>query len=231
MAFVARILLLAVDELTQAGQEATCESLSQRTGQTSRQIADNASLLVKRGLLKRIRPGCYEATKAGHQAIQEGNLLKSGPKAGMSRARSWGLRQKAWRLMRIRGKFSVSDLCQGICDGSEQFAESNLGKYLKALRLAGYITRLARRQKGSAPTSNGDYRYLLVRDSGPEAPVWRKKTNTVFDPNDGKEYVLDEVKDITKKPRQIHVGAKMPSNNSSTAENADCAAKFSEASL
>lgn len=201
MAFVARTLLLAVADITGQGKEATCEALAERTGQTSRQIADNAGLLVKKELLSRTRPGCYTITESGRQVIDAGGELKSGPKTGKPRHRSSGLREKAWRLMRIRRKFSVEDLCHSICDGSEKEAESNLGKYLKALRLAGYITRLARRGKGTAITSNGSYRYLLVLDSGPKAPVWQQRAKTVFDPNTKKEYALESAPAATNKTK------------------------------
>lgn len=191
MAFVAQTLLAAIEQLTAAGREATCASLSEAAGLTHRQVADSCAILVRRELISRLRPGCYQMTDAGRLALAQGDIFKSGPRSAMPRTRTRGLRLKAWRLMRNKQKFSLNDLCQVLCDGSEQAAESNLNKYLRTLHAAGFLTRLPRRERGTAPTSNGQYRYLLVRDSGPLPPVWRQKSNSVFDPNTQEEYALN----------------------------------------
>lgn len=96
-----------------------------------------------------------------------------------------GLRQRAWWVMRRRIGFTLIELLATLADGSERDAAGNLGKYLRALEKAGIV-----RQPGAALTSPGSLRYQLIINAGRKAPVWRAKTNTVFDPNSGKVYEM-----------------------------------------
>lgn len=105
-----------------------------------------------------------------------------------------GLRQRAWWVMRRRIVFTLPELLSTLADGTERDASSNLGKYLRALEKAEIIKREASRQPGTALTSNGHLSYRLVVNGGRKAPVWRAKTNAVFDPNTSIEYSL-EVRD------------------------------------
>jgi hypothetical protein len=102
-----------------------------------------------------------------------------------------GLRQQAWWVMRKRGSFTVAELLATLADGSEKDATGNLSKYLRALEKAEIIKREASRQPGTALTSNGHLSYRLVVNSGRKAPVWRAKTNTVFDPNTQVVYPME----------------------------------------
>jgi len=104
-----------------------------------------------------------------------------------------GLRQRAWWVMRRRSRFSLQELLSTLADGSERDAASNLGKYLRALEKAGVIRREAERQPGAALTSNGHIRYRLAINTGRKAPVWRAKSNAVYDPDSGIEYPIVEV--------------------------------------
>ena len=101
-----------------------------------------------------------------------------------------GLRQRAWWVMRRRIGFTLIELLATLADGSERDAAGNLGKYLRALEKAGVVRRHAGRQPGAALTSPGSLRYQLIINAGRKAPVWRAKTNTVFDPNSGKVYEM-----------------------------------------
>lgn len=104
-----------------------------------------------------------------------------------------GLRQRAWWVMRKRKSFTLEELLHTLADGTERDAYGNLRKYLKALTEAGIVQIEAARQPGVALTSNGFNRYQLVIDEGRKAPVWRTKTNTVFDPNTDTVYPMGGV--------------------------------------
>lgn len=106
---------------------------------------------------------------------------------------TFGLRQRAWWVMRRRIGFTLADLLSTLADGSERDAVSNLSKYLRALEKTGIIAREAERQAGAALTSPGMLRYRLIINAGRKAPVWRAKGNTVYDPNSGIEYPMAEV--------------------------------------
>jgi hypothetical protein len=109
-----------------------------------------------------------------------------GPKGplGKSRQQTSPLRQKAWLAMQIKGKFSLSDLVRNaVPDGSTaKDPRNNLGRYLKALTRVGILVEMKRRLTPTAPTSNGEKRWMLVRDLGRVAPVMRS-LNQVYDPN------------------------------------------------
>lgn len=106
------------------------------------------------------------------------------------------LRQKAWLAMQIKGKFSVSDLVRNaLPSGSERGDGSpphkgtrnprnNIGHYVRALCLAGVLAEMKRRLPPTSPSSNGEKRWVLVRDLGRRAPVVRAN-GQVFDPNSG----------------------------------------------
>lgn len=138
------------------------------------------------------KPGCYTLTSAGKAFLAEGKRIASGqPKSGTRvRIKAGGLRLLAWRAMRILQKFSVNDLLKHCTAGGEADAAGNLGKYVRALTRAGYLAEL-RREPGTALTSNGFKRWLMLCDSGPQAPVWNQTRQTVTDPNTGEVYPLD----------------------------------------
>lgn len=105
-----------------------------------------------------------------------------------------GLRPRAWWVMRRRISFTISELMATLCDGTERDANGNLAKWLRALEKAGIVAREEKRQAGNALTSPGMLRYKLVINAGRQAPVWRAKSNTVYDPNTEIIYQLDEVR-------------------------------------
>lgn len=106
------------------------------------------------------------------------------------RTRSFGLRQKAWWVMRRRPNFTLNDLLEVIATGTEKDANSNLLKYLRVLTETGYLMISEERKKGASLTSNGFYVYRLVRDTGMKPPVWRNSTKQVYDQNTGAVYDL-----------------------------------------
>ncbi|MFY3986093.1 hypothetical protein ACOTJH_29165 [Achromobacter xylosoxidans] len=175
-------------------------AIARHTGLENRQISDACAKLESNGLLTHkkyadgtIKPGCYLLTAAGRAALEAGVTIKSGPKGahGKPRRTDGSLREKVWRLLRIRRKVSVPEAVALLCDGEATAQDienvtNNVQKYLRALRLTGYLADM-RREAGQAPSSNGFKRYLLVRDTGPQAPT-RRAHNRVYDHNEGREY-------------------------------------------
>lgn len=102
-----------------------------------------------------------------------------------------GLRQRAWWVMRRHGVFTVPELLATLADGSERDAESNLGRYVRALVKAG-ILKIEGRAAAEKLTSNGCLRYRLAIDNGRQAPVWRVHAQAVYDPNDGTVYPMGD---------------------------------------
>ena len=106
------------------------------------------------------------------------------------RMSSRGLRAKAWWIIRNRRETTLENLLNTISDGSQKDAESNIGKYLRALTTAGILKVQPTRAKGTALTSNGHYRYGLVIDCGEKAPVWRQPLKQIYCPSTGDIYSL-----------------------------------------
>lgn len=157
-------------------------------GRPSRDISSCLGALRRRGLIV-TASGLHEITAKGRAALAAGVELTSGPCNGDTTSRhSKTLRAKAWRFMRIRDGFSVSDMLNTLCDGTEAHAENNLQSYVRALESAGYLQRLSRR--GEA----GQQRWRLRRDhdTGPEAPAWNKAARTLRDHNTGECYRLEK---------------------------------------
>jgi hypothetical protein len=66
-------------------------------------------------------------------------------------------------------------------------AKSNLQKYLQHLKRAGYLAEVKRAAPTSL-TSNGEKRYLLIRNTGPLAPILKITKAQVFDQNQQVHY-------------------------------------------
>jgi len=98
------------------------------------------------------------------------------------------LRARVWRLLRIRRRLTTAEAVALLCDGDDSAQEIRratgvVGRYLRYLRLAGYVVNLP------APSARGGTPYLLVRDTGAMSPVhlW---SNTMSDPNNGMTYAF-----------------------------------------
>jgi len=94
-----------------------------------------------------------------------------------------GLRAAAWWVLRKNRSMTLTDLMMAVCSGREKNAETNLRGWLNKLAAAGLLKR--ERIEDGKPTSNGTYRYTLVKDLGPKAPVVRVSDGVVFEPNSG----------------------------------------------
>ena len=94
-----------------------------------------------------------------------------------------GLRAKAWWVIRKNKSITMAELRLTICSGEEGNADGNLRKWINPLVLVGVLNR--ERVPDGIECSNGSYRYTLIQDLGPKAPVVRHKTEQVFNPNNG----------------------------------------------
>ncbi|MGA8147792.1 MAG: hypothetical protein WB870_09500 [Gallionellaceae bacterium] len=187
MAWIAEQLLTAIRD------ERVCDCITEErlvmvTGLTPRQVEAAALTLRRNGLLEKTGKGCHRITDAGMVALIAGASVHSGPRGKQeSGKRVWKntLRARVWSAIRIRRKFSVPELIALVADEGHEDITSNLQKYVRALARAGYLVELPRREPGTALTRNGYKRYWLqdAKDSGPQAPVWRVKAGTVYDPN------------------------------------------------
>ena len=74
---------------------------------------------------------------------------KPGPKGphGKPRILKGTLRQKAWRAMQIKVKFSLSDLLRNAvtAESLHRDPRNNIGRYVKALTSAGVLSEMKRR--------------------------------------------------------------------------------------
>ena len=89
--------------------------------------------------------------------------------------------------MQIKGKFTLSDLVRNVVTPTDtaKAPRNNLGRYVAGLTNVGILVELRRRAAPTSLTSNGEKRWMLVRDLGRQAPVLRKDCRAVFDPNSG----------------------------------------------
>lgn len=158
---------------------------------SQRQVSKAASSLVDRGYISRKRPGIYEITLCGLQAIADGKIITSGPidASGnvLARPETNGFCDRVWRSMRLRGTFTISDVVCDAVDG-ERDAMSCARRYIRVLKSAGYVAELPGRRKGTKPGSNGLKRFRLDRNTGPRAPLHREKLGIVHDFNTGEDF-------------------------------------------
>ncbi|MCK7581824.1 MAG: hypothetical protein MZV65_43530 [Chromatiales bacterium] len=148
-------------------------------------IVSAVMILVERGLVERPAPGRYRLTAAGRIALHSQGGLASYPASRAPRRCAYSLRTRLWHGMRVLQKFSVDDLLLRAARGDEADARNNALKYVNALERAGYLVRMRQRLPGDAPTSNGFVRWLLVRNTGPQAPIWQNAKGQIHDPNSG----------------------------------------------
>lgn len=165
----------------------TTAALVDMTGLERRRVADACCRLVTRGWIVRRQIGCFELSDQGRRAIAAGETITSGPTKPLTQAeprrpRRRTVRDKMWSAMRVLLKVRIADL-----ETMAGATRDNAQRYVGALEKAGYLVRL-RPEPGSAPTSNGYCRWLLVRNSGPEAPVYRVRLADVYDRNTGQSY-------------------------------------------
>lgn len=146
------------------------------------------SRLVSRGAVERLENGVYKLSEVGKSLKSSGKyqVFHSGcqTKYNKNRAVKNSLRDKAWRLMRLQNKFTITDLVSVASDGKEKDPRSNLLKYVNALCHAGILYEMPRRLKGDKPQSNGYKQFMLIEDVGHKTPILRREKK-IYDPNSG----------------------------------------------
>ncbi len=169
-----------------------CLTIDQLVGEldlTRRQVSNSASILLRRGYLERMAIGCYQLTPAGVAAAVAGEVItaqKKGASRAVRRPKN-SVRERAWRAMRVRRRFTVPDLVADAVIEGESDPTKNIWAYLRHLQKVGYVAELPSRAKGTALTSNGFKRWMIVRDTGPYAPVVLSKADGVHDFNTGED--------------------------------------------
>lgn len=170
----------------------TLDELAAAVDRPRKKITSAISRLITDKYVVRRDRGCYEATAAGRAAHAKG--YKPGPQrahTGPTKPRPNTFRQRVWKTLRLRRKASSFDLLTNANDDSKAAAD-NLHHYLRGLERAGYVQRLTRRAPGTAITSNGYSVWLLLKDTGPLAPVVLPRAQAIRDPNTGETVAFAE---------------------------------------
>lgn len=95
--------------------------------------------------------------------------------AAYSTASQAPMLQRVWQSMRILRRFDTGQL-----QATAEAGETAVAKYVKALRQAGYLRVEVARVSGRPGSRD---QLALVRNSGPLAPIRRRDSTGVFDPN------------------------------------------------
>lgn len=158
----------------------------------AKQVHSACRVLAGRALAEKTAPATYRITPAGRSLLAAGRAVNSGPRGPLGAVRQWraSFRGRIWAALRMQRSGSLDSLVRLAVEGGERDPRGGALKYVSALEAAGYLQRL-RAAPGSAPTSNGYVRWLLVRDSGPRPPVVRAAAREVWDPNTDTRYPLE----------------------------------------
>lgn len=155
-------------------------------------------VLRNRGLAEAKGAGAYRLTEQGVAARDAGGTVRGGQgeREACRRLVRTTMRDRLWKALRIArntGQAStIDELVEIAADGTESDARGSAESYLFALARAGYLRKHRVRAKSGAPSSKGAFRYVLIRDTGPRTPIWRRTRNSVFDPNRNEEHALGE---------------------------------------
>jgi len=172
--------------------EMNLADLAIKTGLSHRKVSNGACKLITRSFIIRANKGCYQITLAGKKAVLDGTVLKSGPQKKLTqskprRPKKETFRDRLWRAMRIHyaagKKFTIPDLVGLASKGDEKDPAENTRKFIRTLIYGGFIKEMPRRGKGSALTSNGFKRFMMVKDTGRLAPIHRPSKKETYDPN------------------------------------------------
>lgn len=175
-----------------AGGTCQLSEIATTLGRNCDAVINAVQQLKRRGFVIIKAPGLYQITDAGQAWLDAGKTIKSGQTSARPRTATRGLRQRAWWVIRARKSVTQPELMSTLADGDEKDPASNLNRYLRALERAGFLQSSVQRVAGCALTSPGHKRYLLVRDNGRLAPVFRQTAGVVFDPNTGETFAIAE---------------------------------------
>lgn len=151
-----------------------------------RQVTNGAAKLLQRGYLMRMPDGVLQLSAEGLVAAAAGESIKGSPQTKVRGIRDT-FRDRAWRAMRIRRRFTVGDIVSDAGRDGDGQPEDNARRYISRLKQAGYIGELPKRRTGTALSSNGFKQFVLLKNTGPRAPIWRSEANTIHDFNTGED--------------------------------------------
>lgn len=163
----------------------TLDQLDDHLPMARRSVVEAIRRLIGRGLIERQERGRYKITAAGRLTLEAGTPLSSGHRGPRIRpiVRPSTLRQRCWNAMRIRKRFTVADIAMLAAQDCNTNPEISAQHYLQGLFRAGYVIQLPTRRPGGALTSSGWIVWQLERDSGDLAPIVRRQSRDVYDPN------------------------------------------------
>lgn len=175
-----------LEALPPPGDPVTIGALAKKFNNNNRRVVGSMDILRRRGLVERLDTGKYRLTASGEQARDEGLRLKSGPSGphtGRAK-RPAPFREAIWKVLRYGEVTTVPDMLSLIPENVHgRDPHSNAWRYLRHLVKAGYVLELAKRDPGTAMTSNGFKRFRLLNDTGPVAPYWSGKEKRMIDRN------------------------------------------------
>ncbi|MCJ7996090.1 hypothetical protein J5N58_16855 [Rhizobium cremeum] len=153
-----------------------------------KKISNAIGQLVINGYAERIEAGCYQLTAKGKAAAERGEVLGRvrGPNAVVRRVRRLTFSQRIWTAMRMSSTFTVAELVIAAAQ-NEANPEHLARRYIGHLVAAGYVAEQAGRTAGTRLNSRGFKRFRLLKNTGMQAPVWRKALNAVHDFNTGED--------------------------------------------
>ncbi len=182
-----------LDAMPADGTVITTAELAEATGLSRTDVKHAITTLSRRNLVSLHKKGRYRLLSAGRAAKDSAARIDSGNRAKRDGVQIWEgtFRERIWGALRQQLKATAPDLVELAATGSERNPENSARKYLWALLQAGYVVVLPKREPGTALTSSGFQKYLLLRDTGPKPPIYRERRRSVFDQNTREEHLLD----------------------------------------
>lgn len=179
----------ALLQLLRDGSTLTVDDVLAQLDLTRQQVSSAAMCLSRRGYLHWLGAGRYQLNEQGIAAAIAGEVIKSGPRGTRNPVKGVRntLRERAWRSMRLRRRFTALDLVADAATEADAHPEYNIYRYLRLLKSAGYVVELPNRTAGAAPNSRGCKRWILAIDTGPRAPALRSRMASIHDFNTGED--------------------------------------------
>ena len=177
--------------LAAAPVERAVADLAAQLGRDRHAIDQALVVLHRRELVERVALGVYRLTDAGRALLADGGAVRAGAPGQARRAQVRGqtLRHRLWTALAHRRKATLPELLTLVVAGGERNAEHNARRYLRLLERTGYLLRLPTRAPGMALTSPGYLKWVVLRWTGPRAPVVRAHGAAVYDPNLGQTFI------------------------------------------
>lgn len=168
----------AILDLMADGKARFVREIAAASGVGHEAVRHACARLIGRGMLDKTfvdGVGIYTLSETGRARLASDPANALSAKGRRVEHFRGSLRARAWRLMDMQPWWSVGELLMTVADGDEKGAAENLTRYVRALRVAGYVVE-SRREAG---------RYHLTRPTGRLAPALNTQTGTLTDPNTG----------------------------------------------